>query len=66
MNFLQMFHQLLGQVRQVDERHLNMRWHSSKLLLVKTVLGAYMDLINDFLPLLHRGFRESYFCVKFW
>lgn len=27
MNFLQMFHQLLGQVRQVDERHLNVRWH---------------------------------------
>ena len=32
MNFLQMFHQLLGQVRQVDERHLNVRWHLGKNL----------------------------------
>ena len=45
MNFLQMFHQLLGQVRQVDERHLNVRWH---LFVLKVVWGAYMDLISDF------------------
>ena len=63
MNFLQMFHQLLGQVRQVDERHLNMRWHSSKLLLVKTVLGAYMDLISDFFASVAWGGPGIIFCV---
>ena len=63
MNFLQMFHQLLGQVRQVDERHLNMRWHSSKLLLVKTVWGAYMDLINDFFAPVAWGFPGIIFFV---